>query len=151
MKKVKKVIEKTFEIKGFVLKPIFIDTTTQATLLKPIEKEQLFKIVHNKTLVGYAFVDKAPSKTDIFDYLILLDIDLAIAKAKVLTYREDYGSEIGSRRWLKQFIGKGFEDRFKYGNQIMAISGATISAHSMTRAINAFLKNLKILHKNNIL
>lgn len=151
MKKVRKTIERTFEIKEFTLKPLLIDATVQASLLKPIGEEQLFKIVQNKVLVGYAFVDKAPSKTDEFDYLILLDANLVIAKTKVLIYREDYGSEIGSRRWLKQFIGKGSEDHFKYGNEIMGISGATISAHSMTRAISTFLKNLKTLHKNNIL
>ena len=57
-------------------------------------------------VLGYAFIDKAPSKTDEFDYLVLFDENLIIKKAKVLMYREDYGGEIGSRRWLKQFIGK---------------------------------------------
>jgi len=151
LKKVRKAVEKTFEIKDVILEPLLIDSTLQTKLHKSIEKDHLFKIVNNEQLIGYAFIDKAPSKTDVFDYLILLDANLVIVKAKVLTYREDYGSEIGSRRWLKQFIGKGSEDHFKYGNQIMAISGATISAHSMTRAINTFLKNLEILHKNNIL
>ena len=151
MKKVTKEIEKTFNVKDFTLKPLLIDVETQAKLQKHIGKEQLFKITKDTLHIGYAFIDKAPSKTDEFDYLILLDKDLVIAKAKLLIYREDYGSEIGSRRWLKQFIGKTGKDKLKYERDIRAISGATISAHSMTRAINIFLKNLVILHKNNIL
>ena len=86
-----------------------------------------------------------------FDYLILLDTDLIIKKAKVLVYREDYGGEIGSRRWLKQFIGKSSSENLKYEKEIIAISGATISARAMTVAINTFLKNTTILKENNIL
>ena len=69
----------------------------------------------------------------------------------MLIYREDYGGEIGSKRWLRQFIGKTSKDKLKYQKDIMAISGATISASSMTIAVNAFLQNLAILHQNKVL
>ena len=72
-----------------------------------------------------------------------------IAKSKVLVYREDYGGEIGSKRWLKQFIGKTENDSLKYGDDIVAISGATISVRSMTTAINNLLASIKILRQNN--
>ncbi|MCH3885473.1 FMN-binding protein [Tenacibaculum aquimarinum] len=100
--------------------------------------------------MGYAYVDKAPSKTDEFDYLILLNKELIVAKTKILIYREDYGGEIGSKRWLKQFIGKTFKDTLTYEQDIIAISGATISASSMTIAVNKFLQNLAILHQNKV-
>ena len=151
LKKVKKEIEKTYSIKVFDMQPVLIDTEVLNVLSKKIKPNTLFKIIKDNLLIGYAFVDKAPSKTDQFDYLILLDKDLIIAKAKVLVYREDYGGEIGSKRWLKQFIGKKPTDNLKYERDIIAISGATISAHSMTRAIHAFLKNIEILHQKNIL
>jgi Na+-translocating ferredoxin:NAD+ oxidoreductase RnfG subunit len=102
-------------------------------------------------LLGYAYVATALSKTDEFDYLVLFDKDLIIVKSKVLVYREDYGGEIGSKRWLKQFIGKSKDDELKYGDNIAAISGATISVRSMTLAINKLLKSIKILHNKNII
>jgi len=150
-KKVTKEISKTFEVEAFDLEGIKISKDVNDLLVRKIEGEKLFKIVVKNELIGYAYVDKAPSKTDEFDYLILLDKDLIIVKTKVLIYREDYGGEIGSKRWLKQFNGKTSKDKLKYQKDIMAISGATISASSMTIAVNTFLQNLAILHQNKVL
>ena len=99
-----------------------------------------FQEIHaQNVLQGYAFIGTAPSKTDSFEYLVLLDKDLVIVKAKVLVYREDYGGEIGSKRWLSQFISKNRDSILGYGEEITAISGATISVKSMTASINHFL------------
>ncbi|WKD86539.1 Electron transport complex subunit RsxG [Polaribacter huanghezhanensis] len=150
-KKVHKELVKTFENTDLQLISVTIPADINTLLGKKIGPSNLFTIVADKTIFGYAYVDKAPSKTDEFDYLILLDKELIVLKTKVLIYREDYGGEIGSSRWLKQFIGKSSKDQLKYKNNIMAISGATISALSMTKAVNRFLSDVGILHKNNIL
>ncbi len=150
-KKVNKEIKKTFTVEDFMLTSIVVPDSVKIKLQEKVLNDKLFKIEKDEELIGYAFVDKAPSKTDEFDYLILLDKNLIVAKTKVLIYREDYGGEIGSRRWLKQFIGKSLKDKLKYEKDIMAISGATISASSMTIAINNFLQNLEILHQNKVL
>jgi len=150
-KKVTKEISKTFEVENFDLEEIMISEGVNNLLVRKIEGDKLFKIVVKEELIGYAYIDKAPSKTDEFDYLILLDTNLIIAKTKVLIYREDYGGEIGSKRWLKQFKGKTSKDKLKYQKDVMAISGATISASSMTIAVNTFLQNLAILHQNKVL
>lgn len=150
-KKVHKEIKKTFEVEQFILESVTVADAVNNQLQKKIEKENLFKINSNDELLGYAYVSKAPSKTDEFDYLILLDKDLIVAKTKILIYREDYGGEIGSRRWLKQFIGKKSSDKLLYEKDIIAISGATISAVAMTNAMNTFLQDLKILHDNQVL
>jgi major membrane immunogen (membrane-anchored lipoprotein) len=63
-------------------------------------------------------------------------------------YREDYGSEIGSKRWLKQFLNKTPEDRFVYRQNIAAISGATISVKSMTNAMNNLMISLASWQNN---
>ncbi|MBL4605152.1 MAG: FMN-binding protein, partial [Flavobacteriaceae bacterium] len=109
------------------------------------------KILDKEKVVGYAYIGKAPSKTDLFDYLILLNTEFIVAKTKVLIYRENYGGEIGSRRWLKQFIGLKSQDKVIYGKDIIPISGATISTKSMTRAVNSFLQNLQVLIDNDVL
>ena len=149
-KKVKKEITKTFKVDNFQLIKVNVSKEVNLKLSKEFTN-QLLKIEKNSQLIGYAYIDKAPSKTDEFDYLILLNKDLIVAKTKILIYREDYGGEIGSKRWLKQFIGKKSTDKLTYQENVMAISGATISAHAMTNAMNQFLQNLDILHSNKVL
>ena len=75
----------------------------------------------------------------------LFDLNLKIKKVKVLIYRENYGGEISSKRWLSQFIESPEDDSFVYGDNISAISGATISVKSITESINEVMVSLKRL------
>lgn len=150
-KKIDNEIKDTFEIESFQLNSKVIETHVANTLPSKFGTDNFFTINNSETLLGYAYISKAPSKTDQFDYLILLDKNLTVVKAMVLVYREEYGGEIGSKRWLKQFIGKTQNDELKYGENIIAISGATISVRSMTSAVNDLLVSLKILQSKQIL
>jgi len=150
-KKVNKQIIETFNVQEFTFTEFNIDSEIARTLPSTFGKNNLFKIETEDSFLGYAYVAKAFGKVDFFDYLVLLDKDLIILKTKILIYREDYGGEIGSKRWLKQFIGKTQNDDLRYGDNIAAISGATISVKVMTKAMNDLLKSLKILYSKNIL
>ncbi|MDO5981791.1 FMN-binding protein [Flavivirga spongiicola] len=150
-KKVDKEIKNTFSVETFKFTGVAISSDISKNLPSKFEEDNLFKIEANNTFLGYAYLSQASSKTAQFDYLVLLDKDLIVLKSKVLIYREEYGGEIGSKRWLKQFIGKKGGDTLRYGDNIMAISGATISVRSMTNAMNNLLESLKILHSKNIL
>ncbi|WAC01993.1 FMN-binding protein [Lacinutrix neustonica] len=121
-KKVDNEIRSTFEIETFSFEEKVIPLETAKTLPSKFESDNFFEIKVNSKLLGYAYVAKAPSKTAKFDYLVLLDENLIVKKAKVLIYREEYGGEIGSRRWLQQFIGKTKNDDLRYNDNIMAIS-----------------------------
>lgn len=144
-KKVNKEISSVFEISDFSTKMITVSEDVNRKLPTKIKQDNLFKVMNSTTIIGYFYVGKAPSKTDQFDYMVVFDKDLNVVKTKVLVYREDYGNEIGSKRWLKQFIGKTSSDSLKYGQDIDAISGATISANSMTFAMSSLLKTVAIL------
>ena len=150
-KKVDKEIKSVFDIESFKFTSVEIPLNVAKTLPSKFGPDNLFKIEAEKKLLGYAYVSQAPSKTAQYDYLVLLDKDLIVLKTKVLIYREEYGGEIGSTRWLKQFIGKKEGDELTYGDNIVAISGATISVRSMTSAMNNLLESLKILHSKQIL
>ena len=150
-KKVDKEIKLQFNIEGFLLEPVTVTDEINTKLETKMSTNNLFKIFNNDKILGYAFIGIAPSRDNVFDYLVLFDKDLIILKTKVLIYREDYGGEIGSKRWLKQFIGKTKDDMMVYEKDIMAISGATISANSMTIAVNNLLKSISVLHQNKII
>jgi len=94
-------------------------------------------------------VATAPSKTDSFEYLLLFDLNYKIKKVKVLIYRENYGGEISSKRWLSQFLKSDQNDSFVYGDNISAISGATISVKSITSSINYIMDSIKKLKSQN--
>lgn len=149
-KKVSKEIVSVYETKNFELKEVEINEDLNAELAHPVKDNNFFQILVSNELVGYAYIAKAPSKTDEFDYMVLLDKELIIIRSKLLIYREDYGAEIGSKRWLKQFNGLKEGVNVEYGNEIIPISGATISAQSMTVAINNLLESIAILNKNGV-
>ncbi len=150
-KKVDSEIKKTYTVEEFSFNTITISSKVDKEIPSNFGTDNFFEIKSDSSLLGYAYVSKAPSKTDKFDYLVLLDKNLVILKAKVLIYREDYGGEIGSKRWLRQFIGKTKDDEFRYGDNIDAIAGATISVRSMTNAMNDLMKSLKTLKEKSIL
>tara|TARA_B100001094_G_C17860029_1_gene636948 strand:+ start:71 stop:517 length:447 start_codon:yes stop_codon:yes gene_type:complete len=83
------------------------------------------------------FIGHARSKFDTFDYMVLLDKDNTIKLVRILVYREDYGGEIGSKRWFRQWIG--IKQRVNF---VDAISGATISINSLKYSINKLLDTL---------
>lgn len=138
-KKVSKEIKSIFAVEDFELLESKIEIPSSPFLVG----QQMKEIRIGEELLGYAFLGTAPSKTDTFEYLILFDQSFTIKKATVLIYREDYGGEIASKRWLSQFVKKQQSEAFVFGNNISAISGATISVQSMTASVNHVFSSLK--------
>ena len=135
LKKATKLIEKTYAVDDLQLE--YKEFQTKSVI------GNFYKIFDSDQLLGFAFIGTAPSKTDTFEYLVVFDQSFIIKKVNVLVYREDYGGEIGSNRWLKQFVGKARSAELVVGNNIAAISGATISVYSMTNTVNKLLNEMK--------
>jgi Na+-translocating ferredoxin:NAD+ oxidoreductase RnfG subunit len=147
-KKADKEIAKYFNTENFSKEVITISKEANSNTVSEFGKENLFKILSGNKLLGYGYIGNAPSKTATFDYLILFDKNFIISKSKVLVYREEYGGEIGSKRWLQQFEGASYNSQeLKYNQDIIPISGATISVRSMTKAMNDLLQSLGYLQK----
>lgn len=145
MKKVDKSIIDAFSVETFKLVPIEVSDQINSITKADFSSKKFNSIFNGETKIGYAYIGKGKSMKDVFDYVILFDQNFIIKKTKVLIYRETYGTQIGSQRWLKQFIGKTTSNSLIYGDNIVAISGATISASSMSDEVNKVLSSLKIL------
>ena len=143
----KKVISKHYDTIDFEITEInFNDINFEVSL----NENNFFKITfHDSEKPSYLYLGNAPSKTETFDYMIILDHNLLIEKIKILAYRESWGGEISSNRWLKQFNGAKAGKKYIYRENISAISGATISVKSMTRSVNYFLSDLDKLNSIN--
>lgn len=146
-KRVLKEVKKTFEVSNFTMEPVQVPDGLNEELPIKISGKNLFRVIQDSGTIGYAFTDQAPSKTAKFDYLVVFDKDVKIVNTKVLVYREDYGGEIGSRRWLKQFLGKTGGDHVSVKTNIDVISGATISVNSMTKSMDSLLTTIGILQQ----
>ncbi len=147
-KKIDREIKDEFEVSTYSYKGVIVSPELLEKLPSNVTEENFFKLKNSGKLLGYAYLDQAPSKTAEFDYLVIFDKDLKIARTKILVYREEYGGEIGSRRWLRQFNGKSKADELDY---IAAISGATISVRSMKKAVKDILISIEILQNKNVL
>jgi len=99
------------------------------------KSELFFNIIDNKKEIGVLVLTSAMGRFDKFDYMVIYNKDLEIEFIKILVYRSDYGSEITAKKWLSQFYKKK-NANFRYGDDIQAISGATLSANSLTENIH---------------
>jgi Na+-translocating ferredoxin:NAD+ oxidoreductase RnfG subunit len=144
-KKIDKEIHAIFEIASYNKIPVELDQEILGKMTKSFNAEGFFKIIKEEVELGYFYFGHAPSKADEFDYVVIFDQNLIIKKIKILAYREDYGGEISSKRWLRQFDGIQTGTALQYGKDIKGISGATISARSMTAAVNELLSNIALI------
>ncbi|SDQ57329.1 FMN-binding protein [Flagellimonas zhangzhouensis] len=150
-KRALKEVAKTFETESFTVESISVSDSENVNLSIQLTGQNFFRIISGDNLLGYAFFDQAPSKTAKFDYLVVFNAQLKVINTKVLVYREEYGGEIGSKRWLKQFLGKTGGDRVSVNSNIDVISGATISVNSMTKAMDNLLVTIGMLQDKNLL
>lgn len=115
-----------------------IDATFGADILAiPLEINSNYKSIEIEgEIKGYVCVEQALSKHDKFEFVLIYDDQLNILQVKVLLYREDYGYEIKSKRWLKQFSTRDVR-------KVQAISGATISVNSLKKSVEHLNQKMK--------
>ena len=133
-KKLDKTLEELYPERAILKSAYSIDSHYQNEL-QALKIDAVFELKTEVNTVGYLVLARADSKFDEFDYAVIYDADININKVKILAYRENQGGEIGSKRWLKQFIGKNAEDPIALNEDIQGISGATISCVSAAEGV----------------
>lgn len=151
LKKVEKTISQLWPEREVIWEKVLVSEDARRALSFDIKSDQLFRLKDNSSLVGYLYSNDAPGRFDRFDYIVIFNPDLAILTVRVLVYRGDYGGEIGSKRWLKQFTGKKDGRGMEYKKDIQGISGATISALSISSGIKKLSLNIQELRKSGVI
>ena len=116
------------------------------TINKDLVEKQYMKILDQQHVqVGYGFITTAKACTvngclihredykgqfEEFTFITLYNLDDEILKIKILDYPSDYGYEITSKNWLKQFNQTNGHN-LTIDKDIDGISGATISVNSL--------------------
>lgn len=152
LKKMDKSIKSTWEVDEYQKISIAVaDVKLEGVVLQG--SEQVFAVQNaDQSLLGYMILSSARGKYDYFDVMVLYNEKIEILDSEILVYREDFGGEIGSFRWLKQFVGKSFSSQFKIDEDVQGISGATISVRAATnefKRITILMEKLKNQNKLN--
>ncbi|MBW1831323.1 MAG: FMN-binding protein [Deltaproteobacteria bacterium] len=100
------------------------------------KSEYIFYVARSANRVdGYALFDREIGQHEYIDLATFFDPDGRVTRVEVVAYREPYGEGIRSKRFRKQFVGKEAASGFKPGRDIDVISGATLSARAMAKAV----------------
>ena len=96
----------------------------------------IWKIFNGDKLAGYAALDNVMGKAQPITFAVFFSGVLEIEHVEILKYREAYGGQVTNSDWLEQFRGESADSDLKLGSGIQSITGATISARSVTRGVN---------------
>ena len=93
-------------------------------------------------LLGYSVVSGVVGRSGPFKIHVVLDKQCVVKRATVISYPWSHGREVTRRSFARQFEGKGPEDAIKIGNDIDAVSGATISSRAIAQGVREAVKLL---------
>lgn len=96
--------------------------------------EEVSRVYENNEEIGFVVSAIGKGRHDQFKYLIFYNEDREVELVRITSYYSDHGGEIGSKRWLSQFVGYDGGD-LDYGDEVQAISGATLSGRSIAAGI----------------
>jgi len=94
-------------------------------------------------LLGYCVESEVAGRSGPFMIRVLVDPQLVIVRAAVISYPWSHGRDVCRSTFTDQFRGRGPEDSIQVGEDIDAMSGATISCNAMTGGVREGLKLLK--------
>lgn len=80
---------------------------------------------------GYAFIDEQKGEHLPITFAVKLSPEGRIERQEVVVYREARGDEVRDEKFRHQFVGKTARDAIDTDQDIMAVSGATISSRAM--------------------
>jgi Na+-transporting NADH:ubiquinone oxidoreductase subunit C len=88
---------------------------------------------------GWFIVDHVIGKHELITYAVGLDAAGSVRGIEVLEYLENYGGQIRYASWRKQFLGKKAADPVRLDEDILNISGATLSCRHVTEGVRRLL------------
>lgn len=92
-----------------------------------------------RRLAGYAMVVEERGKYRPITFMVGIGPDGKVKDTAVMVYRESRGGEVRRGRFLSQYRGKTVRDPIRTNRDIINISGATISVHSMNAGVRKAL------------
>lgn len=89
--------------------------------------------------IGWFVIDEVYGKHEYITYALGIDTSGAIRRVEIMDYRETHGAQVGKAEWLSQFIGKKQDAKLKLNDDILNISGATLSCLHLADGVRRLL------------
>lgn len=96
-------------------------------------------------LDGYAVIDEELGQHMPITFGVKISPNGTVERVEVMVYREAYGSEVKEARFRAQYTGKSAADAARFREDVVAISGATISSKAMSAGIARALALVSIV------
>jgi electron transport complex protein RnfG len=93
----------------------------------------------NDQVDGYAVIDEEQGQHLPITFAVKLSKTGAVQRQEIMVYRERYGDEVRDPRFRQQFEGKTAQDPLRHGEEVIAVSGATISSRAMAIGVRRVL------------
>lgn len=103
-----------------------------------------FKASRGEALLGYAVIVEEIGKHRPITFVVGVRPDARVQDVAVMAYREAYGGEVKSKRFLLQYQGKAQADGVQQPTDIKNIAGATLSVDAASRAVKKALALAKV-------
>ena len=104
---------------------------------------RIWEIAGTSSRLGYLAEKQCQAKSGTFTLWVVLDNNLVVQSATVREYTAQRGIEITSPAFGRQFVGKTASSPIRVGEDIDAITGATVSSRSMANGVREILVALR--------
>jgi len=146
---------------------VFPDADTFARLVVPATpdlREHMRKLLGNMTpsvwedeyatftakrgeiVLGYAIIVEEIGKHRPITFVVGVRPDGTVNDVAVMAYREAYGGEVQTKRFLRQYHGKSGADGLQSPADIKNIAGATLSVDAASRAVKKALAVARVAY-----
>jgi Na+-translocating ferredoxin:NAD+ oxidoreductase RnfG subunit len=108
---------------------------------EPIATETFIFYVgkHNGQVDGYAYITDKKGRHRPITFVVGIKTDCTVQDVAIMIYREPRGYEVKEKRFLRQYRRKAIDDPIEVHRDIKNISGATISAESVSAGVREAL------------
>ncbi len=103
----------------------------------------IYEAKNGEKTLGYAIIDTHSLRTKTETVMFVINPDGSLRQTEVLAFFEPPDYQAGEN-WIALFEGKTLEDGLKPGKDIPNITGATITANSLSQAIRRILAVFKV-------
>ncbi len=90
-------------------------------------------------LVGYAAISNEIGKYQPITFMVGITPDFQVESAAILIYRESRGGEVRRARFLRQYRDKTSRDPIRINQDIVNITGATLSVRALNFGVRKLL------------
>ena len=112
------------------------------------QKVDVFRVLKGRKLLGWAVVLNEKGLKEPITFLVGIDTAGKVLDVYILEYREPHGFEIREKEFMRQFQGKTIDEPLIVGEDIDAVTHATISSKAATVAVKKALKIIEDLRKH---